>query len=158
MRELGRLTCRKGVETHITVKPKEDEEEYELEITAEALDYLPDDRQLNYSGKVTVKVETARLKADLLNIHLSEKGSKIQSLLAQGNVRITRELYEAQGEEAVFDLEKETILLTGNPILTHQQKGRVRGDKLTFHLADDRIVVENRGRERSETIIRNSRE
>ena len=158
IRELGRLTCRKGVETHITVKPKEDEEEYELEITAEALDYLPDDSQLNYSGKVTVKVETARLRADLLNIHLSEKGSKIQRLLAQGKVRITRELYEAQGEEAVFDLEKETILLTGNPILTHQQKGRVRGDKLTFHLADDRIVVENRGRERSETIIRNSRE
>jgi lipopolysaccharide transport protein LptA len=153
IRELGRLTCSKGVETHITVNPK-DEEEYELEITAETLDYRPDDRQLNYTGEVTVKVETARLKADRLNIHLSEKDNKIQSLLAQGEVRITRELYEARGQEAVFDLEKETIILKGNPILTHQQKGRVRGDKLTFYLADDRIVVENRGRERSETIIK----
>ncbi len=153
LRELGRLTCSKGVETHITVNPK-DEEEYELEITAETLDYRPDDRQLNYTGEVTVKVETARLKADLLNIRLSEKDNKIQSLLAQGEVRITRELYEARGQEAVFDLEKETILLKGNPVLTHQQKGRVRGDKLTFYLADDRIVVENRGRERSETIIK----
>jgi lipopolysaccharide export system protein LptA len=145
------------VETHVTVAPKDDEE-FELEITAESLDYLPDDRQLNYSGKVTVRVETARLKADHLDIHLSEQDNKIQSLLAQGDVRITRDLYEARGGEAVFDLEEETIVLSGNPVLTHQQKGRVQGDKLTFHMADDRIVVENKGRERSETIIKNSRE
>jgi lipopolysaccharide export system protein LptA len=75
---------------------------------------------------------------------------------ARGDVKVIRELYRAEGEEAVFDLEKETIQLSGGPVLTHQQKGRVQGDKLTFHLPDDRIVVENKGRERSETVIKES--
>lgn len=154
-REGGNMVCREGVETHITVNPK-GEEEYDLEIRADTLEYKPSSRRLTYSGDVIVKVEASELKADELIIRLSEEDNKIQTLLASGDVEVIRELYRAEGQKAVFNLEKETIQLSGNPVLTHQQKGRVQGDKLTFYLADDRIIVENKGRERSETVIKKS--
>ena len=47
-----------------------------------------------------------------------------------------------------------TIELTGNPKLFDKNKGESEGDKLTFHLADDRIIVENKDRKRSETVIK----
>ncbi|MFA9452706.1 MAG: LptA/OstA family protein [Candidatus Aminicenantaceae bacterium] len=153
-REGGNMVCREGVETHITVNPKG--EEYDLEIRADTLEYKPSTRRLTYSGDVIVKVEASELKADELNIRLSEEDNKIQTLLALGDVEVIRDLYRAEGQEAVFNLEKETIQLSGSPVLTHQQKGRVQGNKLTFYLADDRIIVENKGRERSETVIKQS--
>ncbi len=152
-REDGNMVCSQGVETHITVNPK-GEEEYDLEIRADNLEYKPSARRLIYSGNTSVKVEASDLKADRLVILLSEGDNRIQTVRALGDVEVIRELYRAEGKEAVFDLEKETIQLSGGPVLTHQLKGKVQGDKLTFHLADDRIVVENTGRERSEIVIK----
>ena len=42
----------------------------------------------------------------------------------------------------------------GNPVLIDKDRGITRGDKLTFCLADDRILVENKARERSATVIK----
>jgi lipopolysaccharide export system protein LptA len=56
--------------------------------------------------------------------------------------------------EALYDLDKETIVLTGNPSLIDKEKGTVEGDKLTFHLGDGRILVENKDRERPVTFIK----
>ena len=53
-----------------------------------------------------------------------------------------------------LDVENETIVLLGNPVLIDKNKGKVEGDKLTFFIADDRITVENQGQERSITVIK----
>ncbi len=42
----------------------------------------------------------------------------------------------------------------GNPILIDEDKGKTEGSKLTFYMADGRIVIENKDRERSETVIK----
>jgi lipopolysaccharide export system protein LptA len=61
---------------------------------------------------------------------------------------------EARGEEANYDLEEDTIVLTGNPVLVDKVKGMTEGDKLTFYLADGKIVIENKERGRSVTVIK----
>ncbi|GAH32736.1 unnamed protein product, partial [marine sediment metagenome] len=63
-------------------------------------------------------------------------------------------LGEGRGEEAIYDPDKESVVLLGNPVLIDKDKGITRGDKLTFYLADDRILVENKARERSATVIK----
>jgi hypothetical protein len=41
-----------------------------------------------------------------------------------------------------------------NPILTDDKGGSARGAKLTFDLADDKILIENEGPGRAATVIR----
>ncbi len=154
VRDSGRLSCQEGVRTYLTVKPDADREERRLEIESESLEFKPEERRLNYSGHATLKVEDVQLKAEDVFIYLSEAEKEIEVLMARGQVTIKRGSYEAKGQEAVFDLGKQTIALMGQPVLTDKQKGKVQGDKLTFYLADDKIVVENEGRERSETVIK----
>lgn len=153
-RETGRLTCRKGVSTHLTVQPRPQEEERRLEITAKSLVYKPEEFLLNYEGDVKLLVGDVSLTADDLFIKVSEQEHDMETVIARGGVRILRGSYEALSEEALFDLTKETIELMGGPVLIDKQRGRIQGDKLTFHLSDDRIVVENSGRERSKTVIK----
>ena len=38
------------------------------------------------------------------------------------------------------------MVLTGNPVLVDKEKGVTEGDKLTFHLGDGRILIENKER------------
>jgi lipopolysaccharide export system protein LptA len=69
-------------------------------------------------------------------------------------VTITEELREGKGEKALYDLEQETMVLTGKPKVVDKQKGVIEGDKLTFRLGEGRIQVENKDRERSTTVIK----
>jgi lipopolysaccharide export system protein LptA len=64
---------------------------------------------------------------------------------------------EARGKEAIYDPDKETIILLGNPVLEDKEKGITKGDKLTFYISDGRIFVENKGKERSVTVIKRER-
>ncbi len=154
VRDSGRLSCREGVRTYITVKPDAENAERRLDIASESLEFKPEERRLNYSGEASLKVEDIQLKAEDVFIYLSEEEKEIEILMARGQVSIKQGSYEARGQEAVFDLVKQTIELMGQPVLIDKQKGRVQGDKLTFYMADDKIVVENEGRERSETVIK----
>ena len=94
------------------------------------------------------------LKAQSVFIHLEEEQGGIKRVTASEDVVITQEQYEGRGQRAVFDMRKETIVLTGNPVLIAEDQGQTAGTKLTFFIADGKIVVENKGRERSETIIK----
>ena len=72
-------------------------------------------------------------------------------------VIIVQDVGEARGKEARYDPDKETIILLGNPVLEDKERGITKGDKLTFFLADGRIFVENKGKERSVTVIKRER-
>ena len=67
---------------------------------------------------------------------------------------IAKEQTEGRGEKAKYDLNNNSIEITGNPVFIDKHKGRTEGDKLTFSISDDRITVENKGRDRSITVIK----
>ncbi len=134
-------------------KKKEDKEE-KIELGSEKMSYDPEASLLTFDQKSWLKTKTARLNAGSLFVSLAEKSSDIQTIKARGKVIVADELREGQSEEALYDLEEETMVLTGSPVVTDKEKGAVRGDKLTFRLGDDRILVENKGKERSTTVIK----
>jgi len=152
-RETGRLTCRKGVKTYIMAQAGNEQEEHRLEIEADGLEYIPEDSCLAYKGNVAMKVEEVELNTEGLFVFFTPE-KRMRTVVARGDVRMKRFPFEMRGQEADIDFEKEVIVFTGNPVLIDKERGRVEGDKLTFHMADDRIIVENKGRERSETIIK----
>jgi lipopolysaccharide transport protein LptA len=153
-KDTGRITAEGNVSSTFPYVPKDREEEERVAITADAMSYDPDKDIVHYKGKNTLKVENILLKAQSVFIHLDKEGEGIKMLTAVEDVVIIQEQYEGQGQMAVFDMKKETIVLTGNPVLIAEDQGRTAGTKLTFFIADGKIVVENKGRERSVTVIK----
>ena len=74
--------------------------------------------------------------------------------LTEGFDVITHGENQGRGEKAVFNVKKDTIVLTGNPVLIAKDQGKTEGIKLTFYIADGKIIVENKDRERSVTVIK----
>ena len=125
-----------------------------VEISAKKMSYEPEGKTITFSGACLLKAREVKMTSQTIKIHLNEGQEEMQNFLATGKVIIAQQQSEGRGEEAQFDLENETIVLLGNPVLIDKDKGRTEGDKLTFFLADDRITVENQGQERSFTVIK----
>ncbi len=133
---------------------KDGAKEERLEVGGENLVFTPKDHLLTFQSKCWLKTQNASLTSDRIDVFMSGEASAITTIEAAGQVVIVSGFREGRGNTAVYDLDKETIDLTGNPSVTDKEKGLIEGDKLTFNLGDGRIHVENRGRERSVTVIK----
>jgi lipopolysaccharide transport protein LptA len=136
------------------VPKKEGGKEERMEMGGEKMNLKTKDNLLTFEQNCWLKAQNVDLKSEALFAYLQEKKSEIQKIEAKGNVIIIEEGREGRGKNALYDLEKETIVLTGSPSLIDKEKGVIEGDKLTFHLGDGRILVENKDRERSVTVIK----
>lgn len=153
-KENGKVIAREGVRSVFHYQPEEKAEEKRFEITAMELDYRPYQNDILFKRNCTFYLEEAILKAEEISLLLGEEKGKIKGVDARNGVTITQGMYAAQGRQAFFSVPQNEILLTGKPVLIDKNRGRTEGDKLTFSLSDDRIIVENQGRERSLTVIK----
>ncbi len=153
LEESGKVNCRGGVKSVFVQKMKEKEEEERLEISAEKMNFHPEENLITFEEKSSLRVRNIDLRAQSVSVHL-EEGGEIMTIVAQGEVRIVQETTEGRGKRADYDLKKEAITLTGDPVVMDKDRGMTRGDKLTFHMGDGRITVENKEQERSLTVIK----
>jgi len=150
----GEVICRGGVKSVFLHQMKEKKEEERLIIAAKKMNFNPEKDLIAFEEKSSLQVRNIDLRARSIFVHLEEEGGKIKTIVAQGKVRFVQETAEGRGERANYELEKETITLTGDPVVVDKNRGMTRGDKLTFYMGDGRITVENRERERSVTVIK----
>lgn len=151
--ETGKISCESGVKSTMPHTTKEGREE-KLRISSERMVYFPEENLVVYQEKSSLTVKEAALQAQSIFIYLGEGDNDIQKIVGRKKVIITQEQGEASGEEALYDPEKETLELLGNPVFIDKNRGRTEGDKLTFYMTDGRILVENKERERSVTVIK----
>lgn len=155
LKDTGEIVGEGLVRSVFSLRPKKDgDKEERIELGGERMHYSPKANLLTFEQTSWLKTRTASLNAHSLFVSLAEKSADIQTIKARGKVIVADELREGQSEEALYDLAGETVVLTGNPVVTDKEKGVLRGDKLTFHLGDDRILVENKEKERSATVIK----
>lgn len=152
--ETGKILCTGGVKSIFPHKPKDGEKEERVEISSDKMTFLPEQNLIFYEKRSSLKVKDINVRAQSVSVYLSEEEGDMEKIIARGNVVIVRNLGEGRGEEAIYDPDKESVVLLGNPVLIDKDGGITRGDKLTFYLADDRILVENKARERSATVIK----
>jgi len=153
-KETGRINAEGDISSTFPYVPKDKDEEERVTITAKKMSYDPDRDLVHYQGDTTLRVENILLEAQSVFIHLEKADGQVKRITATDDVEITQEQYKGQGQRAVFEVSKETIVLTGNPVLIAEDQGKTAGTKLTFFIADGKIVVENKGRERSVTVIK----
>lgn len=152
----GEIFCSKGVQAYLPYKPPQRKQKRVI-ITAEEMEYLPQEKEITFQDNSVLELENLRLKAKLLRIRLKETKGGVQEIWGEEEVQIIQNHSEARGEKARMEVERESIVLSGNPVLIDENRGRIEGDKLTFHIPDDRIVIENNKKERSVTIIKSGK-
>jgi lipopolysaccharide export system protein LptA len=154
--ETGKILCSGRVDS-ILPHTTQDEKEEKIKISSQRMMYLPEENLIVYQEEGSLAVNDANLQARFISVYLGEESKDIQKIVAREKVIILQSMGEARGEEAIYSPEEESLELLGNPVFMDKEKGRTEGHKLTFYMADGRILVENKDRERSLTVIKRER-
>jgi lipopolysaccharide export system protein LptA len=135
-----------------------------IDVTADKLTYVDDQRRARYSGNVLARAPDGTISAEQLDIFLkqAEPGqnkpaqtktvslpsadapSKIDHMIATGKVVVTEPNRRGVGDRLVYTADDAKYVLTGkSPSIFDAEHGTVWGDSLTFFSHDDRVLVES---------------
>jgi LPS export ABC transporter protein LptC/lipopolysaccharide transport protein LptA len=152
--DTGECLAKGTVRSVFPHQPKEGRKEELMEIAAGVMHYDPDKSTAYYEEEAGLKTGEFRLASTRLRVLLNRDTQQPERMLAQDKVVLTQTDREGRSGEAVYLVDQRLVVMTGHPVATEKDKGEIRGDKLTFHLADDTITVENDERDRSVTKIK----
>jgi lipopolysaccharide export system protein LptA len=150
----GEVRARGGVTACFPGRSGREGKEEVIEAGGETMAYASGEGTVRFEGRSRVVIPGARLTADAVDIRLAGAANEVRDLEARGSVVFAFGRYEGRGREAVYDPRAQTFVLTGDPVLAEPGRGESRGDKLTFRLADDKILVETKGQGRSITVVK----
>jgi lipopolysaccharide transport protein LptA len=115
--------------------------ELKILITADQVEFDPQNERATYTGNVTVKQENTCLNADRIEVHFIAKGKGIELIKAFGNLKVTQEDRTLTAEEGVYYQQDRKVVLTGNPT-TRQGANCISGDKIVYFWDQGKAVVE----------------
>lgn len=119
-----------------------------IEIEARELEVHDKNNVAEFVGDVVVRQGEATLKTERLKVYYagSAAGEAVQSrisrLEASGTVYIASQDQTATGDAAVFDMERERLVLTGRKVVLSQGPNIVVGSKLTVNLKTGKVDLE----------------
>jgi lipopolysaccharide export system protein LptA len=154
LQDTGGAGARKGVTAGFPHGGRDETHPRRIEAGGNEMTYTPSDRVVAFRGRSFVKIPDARLAAATVSVGFSEGEKRVKELRARTAVIFVFGDYEGRGDEAVYDPVAETLVLTGHPLLVEKGRGSSGGDKLTFRLGDGRILIENKGRGRSISVVK----
>jgi lipopolysaccharide transport protein LptA len=143
-----------GVKTQFSHTPKAGGPDERVEVGGERMDYDPKTRVVVFSGKGYLLTKDVDIRAEAVALVPEASSSRPRLIQARGAVVLKQKTREGRGEAADYDVGKETIILTGHPVVVDREKGTFRGDKLTFNLGDGNIQVDNKDQQRSDVVIK----
>jgi lipopolysaccharide export system protein LptA len=140
-----------------------------VDVTADRLTYVDEERRARYTGNVLAKSPTGTVTAEQIDVYLkqadpdaknssmtaqktkgpalpgSDTPSQIDHMVAIGRVVVTEPNRRAVGDRLVYTADDAKYLLTGkSPSIFDAEHGTVWGDSLTFYSHDDRVLVESK--------------
>jgi lipopolysaccharide export system protein LptA len=103
-----------------------------INIKSDTMSYDYKHNVVVFSGKVHAVQADSELTSDMLHVQMN-KQSQIQTMVADGNVRMSQGDRWATGDHAVLDENIHTLVLTGSPVV-HDGKDQIAGTKITVFL------------------------
>jgi lipopolysaccharide export system protein LptA len=145
-----------------------------IDVTADKLEMVDAQHLAIWRGNVEAVQNGSRLVADTLNVYFSGKSAApakpakaagpggasvgqdwgaVQRLVAEGHVFFVSQDQTARGEHAVYELEPDTITMTGD-IVVVQGDNVVKGDKLVIQVKTGHadIISNATGRNKPERV------
>jgi lipopolysaccharide export system protein LptA len=139
-----------------------------VDVTADKLTYVDNDRRARYVGNVLAKSSDGTISAEQIDVYLKpadsnneaqepagktsqtaslgpEGPSKIDHMVAIGKVIVTEPNRRAVGDRLVYTSEEGKYYLIGKTAsIFDAEHGTAWGDSLTFYSRDDRVLVESK--------------
>jgi lipopolysaccharide export system protein LptA len=126
-------------------------------VRAPRLRYAEDGRLAEYRGGVELIHDTSHLSAEELDVHLSERGSSIERVLARGEVQTIYQDALGEAERAEYQPVRRHLRLwtPGGSARARRRDGSeaLSGQELTFEGASGRISVKSGTRGRSWIVL-----
>ena len=120
-----------------------------IEVTSKQLEFDYKARRATFRGEVQVVQGDIHLDSDTLTVRYSEKAGKqqVESLQADGNVKIKQGERIAKGDKAVYDQTSNPrkLVLTGNAILK-DGPNQLTGDTVEVYPDQSRMEVKGENR------------
>ncbi len=128
-----------------------------IRIQSDRMETMDKEGNVVFSGHVKATRGDLVIYSDVLKVYYKEapgkKGKRvIDKIVATGHVKITKEGRMATGESAVYDKAGEKIILSG-AAQVWEGPNRVRGEKITFFINEDRSIVEASGSQKVEAVV-----
>ena len=123
-----------------------------IEVTSKQLEFDYKARRAIFRGDVQVVQGDIHLDSDTLTVRYSEKAGKqqVESVQADGNVKIKQGERIAKGEKAVFDQTSRRLILSGNAVLK-DGPNQLTGD--TVEVYPDQSKMEVKGENRRVKVL-----
>lgn len=110
-----------------------------IDIQADSLEVLQQDKQAIFKGKVEAKQGNVRLKADEMRVYYKENsnaaagGNSVSKIDVVGNVFLATPQETVQGSKGVYNVDQSLITLNGDVVIT-RDKNVLKGKDLTYNL------------------------
>ncbi len=116
-----------------------------IEITADSLEVQQDLETAIFRGNVDAVQGELNLRADQLTVHY-RKGdngeNSVSRIDAEGNVFLSSPNEMAQGDRGIYNVDADTIELTGSVVLTRGENV-IKGNRLTLNLVTGKSKMES---------------
>ena len=111
-----------------------------VDIHSEEMSVDFENNMIVFKGDVKVLQSDFSLTAGEVTAFFGESADDIKKIVASDDVKIQKADKMAWGEQAVYDRQSATILLTGAPVLK-QGRNYIKGEEIQFSLDEDRMEV-----------------
>ena len=123
-----------------------------IEITAQKLELIQQQRQSIFTGDVVAKQGDMTLSADKLTVFLLEKQDQIDRLEAEGAVKVVQLNRVATADRAVFYQLEEKLVLSGHAVVV-EDNNKVSGEEIDIYLKENRSVIKSSNNSRVKAVI-----
>ena len=135
-----------------------------VKILSDQMEYVQDNNTVVFRGNVHVDREDFQIWSDKLTVFMASSGEQaqpsmgpdgsqdIEKLLAEGSVRIERDQQVGTSDKATYWTKRGVVVMEGNPVLKDGESS-ISGEVITYHLQDNRGVVEGGQRQRVQAIF-----
>jgi lipopolysaccharide transport protein LptA len=129
-----------------------------VEGRAKELVYTEDGQKAVYKGEVSIRQGDIATRSPEATLNFSADGATIQTLVAGDPVEVQQGARRASGARGTYTPQTETMVLVGPKVVLKDPTQEVEGRSLTFHVGDDRVLVDGQEQVRTLTVIRNRKE
>ena len=150
------VTTPDGQQTLIV--PSEARETSTVEGRAKEMTYMEEGQKAVYRGDVSIRQGDIATRSPEATLNFTSDGSSIQTLVAGEPVEVKQGDRHASGARGTYTPQTETMILVGPKVTLKDPTQQVEGRSLTFHVGDDRVLVDGQEQVRTLSIIRNRKE
>jgi LPS export ABC transporter protein LptC/lipopolysaccharide transport protein LptA len=129
-----------------------------VEGRAKEMTYVEEGQKAVYKGDVSIRQGDIATRSPEATLNFTSDGSGIQTLVAGDPVEVQQGDRHASGARGTYSPQTETMILVGPKVTLKDPTQQVEGRSLTFHVGDDRVLVDGQEQVRTLSVIRNRKE